>query len=81
MKRLTEGLKATKRSEDNELYKLFTNIMPIFPPKVVIYLTHSDIFKHQRYSSYVHVYIDLCCVLAGFCFDVIMLIGTIPQKM
>ncbi|KAL7001520.1 hypothetical protein U1Q18_002672 [Sarracenia purpurea var. burkii] len=33
LKRLTEGLRATKRSEDNEIYKLFTNVMPIFPPK------------------------------------------------
>ncbi|KAA8528933.1 hypothetical protein F0562_033579 [Nyssa sinensis] len=33
LKRLTEGLKETKRSEDNEIYKLFTNVMSVFPPK------------------------------------------------
>ncbi|XP_038898050.1 uncharacterized protein LOC120085874 isoform X2 [Benincasa hispida] len=33
LKRLTEGLKATKRSEDNEIYKLFTNILCLHPPK------------------------------------------------
>ncbi|KAM7484824.1 hypothetical protein LguiA_000833 [Lonicera macranthoides] len=33
LKRLTEGLKPTKRSEDTEIYKLFTNVMCIFPPK------------------------------------------------
>ncbi|KAF6175224.1 hypothetical protein GIB67_015909 [Kingdonia uniflora] len=33
LERLTEGLKGTKRSEDNELYKLFTNVVSIHPPK------------------------------------------------
>lgn len=33
LKRLTEGLKATKRSVDDEVCKLFTNIMCIHPPK------------------------------------------------
>ncbi|KAF3449142.1 hypothetical protein FNV43_RR09869 [Rhamnella rubrinervis] len=33
LKRLTEGLKATKRSEDTEIYKLFTNVLCIYPPK------------------------------------------------
>ncbi|KAL3502236.1 hypothetical protein ACH5RR_036685 [Cinchona calisaya] len=33
LKRLTEGLKATKRSVDDDIYKLFTNIMCILPPK------------------------------------------------
>ncbi|XP_050275881.1 uncharacterized protein LOC126717928 isoform X1 [Quercus robur] len=33
LKRLTEGLKATKRSGDNEIYKLFTNVLCIYPPK------------------------------------------------
>ncbi|KAF3947216.1 hypothetical protein CMV_026620, partial [Castanea mollissima] len=34
LKRLTEGLKATKRSGDNEIYKLFNNVLCIYPPKV-----------------------------------------------
>lgn len=33
LQRLTEGLKATKRSDDNEIYKLFTNVLSIHPPK------------------------------------------------
>ncbi|PIA47903.1 hypothetical protein AQUCO_01400478v1 [Aquilegia coerulea] len=33
LKTLTEGLKPTKKSHDNELYKLFTNVMSIQPPK------------------------------------------------
>lgn len=34
LKRLTEGLKGTKRSADDEIYKLFTNVLCIHPPKV-----------------------------------------------
>ncbi|XWS63318.1 hypothetical protein CRYUN_Cryun06bG0084900 [Craigia yunnanensis] len=33
LKRLTEGLKATKRSADDEIYKLFTNVLCIHSPK------------------------------------------------
>ncbi|KAL5554245.1 hypothetical protein UlMin_041646 [Ulmus minor] len=33
LKRLTEGLKATKRLDDDEIYKLFTNVLSIYPPK------------------------------------------------
>lgn len=33
LKRLTEGLKATKRSGDNEIFKLFNNVLCIYPPK------------------------------------------------
>ncbi|XVE92899.1 hypothetical protein REPUB_Repub01dG0143300 [Reevesia pubescens] len=33
LKRLTEGLKATKRSADDEIYKLFSNVLCIHPPK------------------------------------------------
>ncbi|KAG8378902.1 hypothetical protein BUALT_Bualt07G0032800 [Buddleja alternifolia] len=33
LRRLTEGLKASKRSEEDEIYKLFTNVMCIYPPK------------------------------------------------
>ncbi|XP_050375401.1 uncharacterized protein LOC126792927 isoform X2 [Argentina anserina] len=33
LKRLTEGLKATKRSDDDEIYKLFSNVFCIQPPK------------------------------------------------
>ncbi|XP_044493531.1 uncharacterized protein LOC123216929 isoform X2 [Mangifera indica] len=33
LRHLTEGLKATKRSDDSELYKLFTNVLCIYPPK------------------------------------------------
>ncbi|XP_038995940.1 uncharacterized protein LOC120120347 isoform X1 [Hibiscus syriacus] len=33
LKRLMEGLKATKRSTDDEIYKLFTNALCIHPPK------------------------------------------------
>ncbi|XP_031272367.1 uncharacterized protein LOC116130829 isoform X1 [Pistacia vera] len=33
LKHLTEGLKATKRSDDDEIYKLFTNVLCIYPPK------------------------------------------------
>ncbi|XAR53219.1 Adenosinetriphosphatase [Bertholletia excelsa] len=33
LKRIAEGLRTTKRSEDNEIFKLFTNVMCIAPPK------------------------------------------------
>ncbi|XP_012081406.1 uncharacterized protein LOC105641469 isoform X2 [Jatropha curcas] len=33
LKRLTEGLRATKRPDDNEIYKLFTNVLSVDPPK------------------------------------------------
>ncbi|KAM1326415.1 hypothetical protein EV2_011185 [Malus domestica] len=33
LKRLTEGLKGTKKSDDNEIYKLFTNVFCVYPPK------------------------------------------------
>ncbi|KAJ9549341.1 hypothetical protein OSB04_021884 [Centaurea solstitialis] len=33
LKRLTEGLKPTRRPEDNDIYKLFTNVMCLHPPK------------------------------------------------
>jgi hypothetical protein len=33
LKRLTEGLTGRKTSEDNEIYKLFTNVMNLVPPK------------------------------------------------
>ncbi|KAM2422522.1 hypothetical protein ACFX1W_020374 [Malus domestica] len=33
LKRLTEGLKGTKRSDDNEIYKLFKNVFCVYPPK------------------------------------------------
>ncbi|CAN7029257.1 hypothetical protein BRARA_H00258 [Brassica rapa] len=33
LKRLTEGLAGSKRSEENEIYKLFTNVMRLHPPK------------------------------------------------
>ncbi|KAK4743027.1 hypothetical protein SAY87_001028 [Trapa incisa] len=33
LKRLTEGLKGSRRSDDNALYKLFTNVLPIHPPQ------------------------------------------------
>ncbi|XP_061990300.1 uncharacterized protein LOC133708791 isoform X2 [Rosa rugosa] len=33
LKRLTEGLKATKRSDEDEIYKLFSNVFSIHPPK------------------------------------------------
>ncbi|KAH9625851.1 hypothetical protein KSS87_008855 [Heliosperma pusillum] len=33
LRRLTEGLKATKRSDDSDLSKLFTNVMCIHPPQ------------------------------------------------
>ncbi|XP_017229337.1 uncharacterized protein LOC108204426 isoform X3 [Daucus carota subsp. sativus] len=33
LKRLTEGLKPAKKSEDDEIYKLFTNVMVVHPPK------------------------------------------------
>lgn len=35
LRRLTEGLKATKRSDDTDIYKLFSNVMCIHPPKVI----------------------------------------------
>ncbi|KAI3454493.1 hypothetical protein Pfo_011156 [Paulownia fortunei] len=34
LKRLTEGLKATKRSDEDEIYKLFTNAMCIYPQRI-----------------------------------------------
>ncbi|KAK9165698.1 hypothetical protein Scep_000889 [Stephania cephalantha] len=33
LKRLTEGLKSSKRSKDTKLFKLFTNVMYVPPPK------------------------------------------------
>ncbi|KAH7863813.1 hypothetical protein Vadar_022287 [Vaccinium darrowii] len=33
LKPLMEGLRSTKTSADKEIYKLFTNVMSIFPPK------------------------------------------------
>ncbi|KAF8068135.1 hypothetical protein N665_1150s0009 [Sinapis alba] len=33
LKRLTEGLAGSKRSEESEIYKLFTNVMRLHPPK------------------------------------------------
>lgn len=33
LKRLTEGLKPTRRPDDNDIYKIFTNIMSLHPPK------------------------------------------------
>ncbi|XP_059656435.1 uncharacterized protein LOC132303264 isoform X2 [Cornus florida] len=33
LRRLTDGLRATKRSEDNEIDKLFNNVICIHPPK------------------------------------------------
>uniref|UniRef100_A0A2P2LCR6 Uncharacterized protein LOC8286329 isoform X2 n=1 Tax=Rhizophora mucronata TaxID=61149 RepID=A0A2P2LCR6_RHIMU len=33
LKQLTEGLRATKTSDDNDIHKLFTNVMCINPPK------------------------------------------------
>ncbi|KAF5202494.1 p-loop containing nucleoside triphosphate hydrolases superfamily protein [Thalictrum thalictroides] len=33
LKTLTEGFKPAKKSHDNEIYKLFTNVMSIQPPK------------------------------------------------
>ncbi|KAG6713643.1 hypothetical protein I3842_05G163600 [Carya illinoinensis] len=33
LKHLSEGLKATKRSDKNEIYKLFNNVFCIYPPK------------------------------------------------
>nr|GEU37864.1 uncharacterized AAA domain-containing protein C16E9.10c-like isoform X1 [Tanacetum cinerariifolium] len=33
LKRLTEGLKPSKRTEDNDIYKLFANVMSLHPPK------------------------------------------------
>lgn len=39
LKRLTEGLKGSRRSDDNALYKLFTNVLLIHPPQVGFFLT------------------------------------------
>lgn len=33
LRRLTEGLKGTKKSDDTEIFKLFTNVFSIYPPK------------------------------------------------
>ncbi|KAL8153777.1 hypothetical protein V2J09_011537, partial [Rumex salicifolius] len=33
LRQLTEGLKGSKRTEDDDIYKLFTNVMCIYPPK------------------------------------------------
>lgn len=35
LKRLTEGLKVTKRSTDDDIDRLFTNVVCIHPPKVI----------------------------------------------
>lgn len=37
LKRLTEGLRPTKRSGEDDIYKLFTNVMCLDPPKVIFY--------------------------------------------
>ncbi|XP_051123249.1 uncharacterized protein LOC127246086 isoform X2 [Andrographis paniculata] len=44
LKRLTEGLKPTKRSEAEEIHKLFTNVMSLHPPKEE---DHLRIFNKQ----------------------------------
>ncbi|KAK6148374.1 hypothetical protein DH2020_019286 [Rehmannia glutinosa] len=44
LKRLTEGLKATKRSDEDEIYKLFTNVMCVYLPKEE---DHLRIFNKQ----------------------------------
>ncbi|XP_038701334.1 uncharacterized protein LOC119998167 isoform X2 [Tripterygium wilfordii] len=33
LKHLIDGFKATKRSDDNEIYRLFTNVLCVYPPK------------------------------------------------
>lgn len=38
LKRLTEGLRATKRSVDDDIHSLFSNVMSIHPPKVSFFL-------------------------------------------
>ena len=36
LKHLTEGLSGRKSSDDNEIYKLFTNVMNLLAPKVCL---------------------------------------------
>ncbi|KAL6524468.1 hypothetical protein OROHE_016139 [Orobanche hederae] len=44
LKTLTEGLKSTKRSDEDGIYKLFTNVMCVYPPKEE---DHLKIFNKQ----------------------------------
>lgn len=63
LKKLTEGLKAAKQSDDDEMYKLFTNVMRLHPPKVIV----SDhlIFL---FFIYIYIYLSMFEVLASFSF-------------
>lgn len=69
LKRLIEGLKATKRSDDDEIYKLFSNVFCIQPPKVnvemlyFLLLTYTLFLLQEHYmpgfQSFYHVNIVL----------------------
>lgn len=42
LKRLTEGLKGTKRADDSEISKLFYNVFSLHPPKVNFFFGRQD---------------------------------------
>lgn len=50
LKRLTEGLKGTKRSDDSEIFKLFTNVLTLYPPKEddVLRTFHKQVEEDRR---------------------------------
>lgn len=45
LRRLTEGLKGTKKSDDTEIFKLFSNVFSIYPPKVSIQSCYLKLFQ------------------------------------
>lgn len=47
LRRLTEGLKGTKKSDDTEIFKLFTNVFSIYPPKVSIQSCYLKLFQNR----------------------------------
>lgn len=52
LKGLTEGFTGGKKSEENEIYKLFTNVMRLHPPKVCLslksfYQINNELFMHD----------------------------------
>lgn len=51
LKKLTEGLKAAKQSDDDKMYKLFTNVMRLHPPKVIV----SDHFIFLFFFIYIYL--------------------------
>ena len=58
MKRLTEGFRGAKRSEDDEIHKLFSNVLSVHPPKVIVFGMLCAMMNHQRqFVSFIILYI------------------------